>query len=261
MQLMGQSVKHKVFGKGVVTEQENHVVTVTFSQGEKRFLYPDAFEKFLTLSDETAAERIDTVLQKREEEQKAELQALLEEQERQQKIHNFKVSVNSQAVFALEVEGQDALQTWQVTTGTYLSGSAKGEPRIPEKMKPNSACVLTYRKDGAPEAERKIVGVFMVPEDFFGDECADGVIAAHPQYRLAIQPGQEPLFWEYFGESGSKPRWGNTDFKYCSNHTVQRLLFDLLEQRKETEDAEMMENFYSYFCSQNKLQGPPQERK
>ena len=260
MQLMGQAVQHTAFGKGVVTEQKGNIITVQFSQGEKRFLYPDAFQKFLTLRDEQAAETVDTLLQEQKDQQEADLQAMMAEQERQQKIHNFKISVNSQAAFAVELQAQDPLQTWQVSTGSYLSGDAKGEARIPDKLKPNSVCLLTERRGEEQEADRRIVGAYMVPEDFFGSECSDGLIGAHPDYRLTVPAGHQLLFWDYF-ESKSKPRWGSTDFKYCSNRLMQRILFDLWEELRGVQAGEQAERLYSYYCQQNKLQGPPCERK
>lgn len=258
MQLTGQAVQHAAFGKGVVTEQKDNIIIVSFSQGEKRFIYPDAFTKFLTLSNEQAAEKVDELLEQHREKKNEEIQALLEEQERQQKIHNFKISVNSQAVFALEMEGQrDALQCWQVSTGTYLTGGAKGEPRIPDKMKPNTACLLTVRPEGALESERTIAGVFMVQEDFFGEECADGVITAHPKYRVVVPEGQRPLYWDYFKDAKSKARWGNVGFRYCNNVVMQRILLDLRSALKETESAEAADDIYNYYCRQNQLQGLP----
>ena len=102
MQLTGQTVSHKTFGNGVVTGQEDHSITVSFPQGEKRFIYPDAFKSFLTMRDDTAEEKVQDLLVARKEARTEKLQALLEEQERQQRIHNFKISVNSQVAFALE---------------------------------------------------------------------------------------------------------------------------------------------------------------
>ena len=49
MQLQGQTVKHKLFGNGVVDGFSNEIITVKFAQGSKRFIYPDAFTRFLTL--------------------------------------------------------------------------------------------------------------------------------------------------------------------------------------------------------------------
>ena len=44
MNLCGEYVTHKVFGRGKISEQENDCVTVLFSEthGKKRFIYPSA---------------------------------------------------------------------------------------------------------------------------------------------------------------------------------------------------------------------------
>ena len=258
MQLTGQAVKHTAFGKGIVTGQEDNIIIVSFPQGEKRFLYPDAFRKFLTFHNQQAAEQVGSLLRQRADRREEQLQALLEEQERQQRIHSFKISVNSQAAFALELAGEpDPLRDWKLSTGVYLSGSAKGEPRIPDKLKPNSACLLTRRGPEEGEEDRQIVGVFMVPEDFFGDACADGLIPAHPLHRLALDPQQQRSFWDYFPEAKSRSRWGGTSFKYCSNAVVQRILFDLREQLRGTAQESCSQELYGYYCRQNRLQGPP----
>lgn len=58
MLLEQTKVKHKVFGEGVVTSQNGKYFTVKFGGGEKVFVYPDVFERFLTLSDGTVSEEI-----------------------------------------------------------------------------------------------------------------------------------------------------------------------------------------------------------
>jgi hypothetical protein len=52
------AVKHKAFGDGVVVSSEGKYLKVRFSVGEKTFVYPDIFEKFLTLADGTVSEEI-----------------------------------------------------------------------------------------------------------------------------------------------------------------------------------------------------------
>ncbi len=49
MNLCGEYVTHKVFGRGQISEQENDCVTVLFSEthGKKRFIYPSALGTFL----------------------------------------------------------------------------------------------------------------------------------------------------------------------------------------------------------------------
>jgi hypothetical protein len=51
MQLENLAVKHKVFGNGVILAQSEKYITVRFATAEKIFVYPDAFEKFLTMED------------------------------------------------------------------------------------------------------------------------------------------------------------------------------------------------------------------
>ena len=44
-------VMHKSFGLGVITAINGKYITVKFESCEKNFVYPDSFEKFLTLAD------------------------------------------------------------------------------------------------------------------------------------------------------------------------------------------------------------------
>ena len=56
-------VLHKAFGKGTVVSVNGKYFTVQFDSAQKTFVYPDAFEKFLTLADGSTSEVIDTDLQ------------------------------------------------------------------------------------------------------------------------------------------------------------------------------------------------------
>ena len=51
-------VNHKTFGSGVVASTNGKYMTVKFDSVEKIFVYPDAFEKFLTLGDGSVSEEI-----------------------------------------------------------------------------------------------------------------------------------------------------------------------------------------------------------
>ncbi|GEM_PF-6004895 len=51
-------VKHKVFGNGNVTKVNGKYLTVKFANAEKTFVYPDAFETFLTLADGSVPDEI-----------------------------------------------------------------------------------------------------------------------------------------------------------------------------------------------------------
>lgn len=51
-------VNHKSFGKGIVISQQGKYITIQFDTMKKVFVYPDAFETFLTLADGTVPNEI-----------------------------------------------------------------------------------------------------------------------------------------------------------------------------------------------------------
>ena len=65
MSIIGATVIHKVFGTGTVTALTDKVVTVIFYGVERRFIYPDAFETFLTFSCQELQTRIEEEILKR----------------------------------------------------------------------------------------------------------------------------------------------------------------------------------------------------
>ena len=52
------AVNHKTFGKGTVVSTQGKYFTVKFEKAQKTFVYPDAFESFLTLDDGSVSEEI-----------------------------------------------------------------------------------------------------------------------------------------------------------------------------------------------------------
>ncbi len=58
MVLENLSVNHKAFGAGHIVAVNGNYITVKFEGTQKTFVYPDIFEKFLTLSDGSVSEEI-----------------------------------------------------------------------------------------------------------------------------------------------------------------------------------------------------------
>ena len=56
--MLGATVRHNVWGEGTIVAQADSVITVSFSFGDKKFVFPDAFECFLTTDDEALLEKI-----------------------------------------------------------------------------------------------------------------------------------------------------------------------------------------------------------
>ena len=58
MVLENLQVKHKAFGMGTIISAQGKYIKVKFDDTEKTFVYPDIFEKFLTLADGTVSDEI-----------------------------------------------------------------------------------------------------------------------------------------------------------------------------------------------------------
>lgn len=58
MLLENLEVLHKSFGKGTVASINGKYFTVKFDSVQKTFVYPDIFEKFLTLADGSVSDEI-----------------------------------------------------------------------------------------------------------------------------------------------------------------------------------------------------------
>ena len=123
MQLIGQPIKHVTFGKGVVTDWNGNVITVCFSAGEKKFIYPDAFSNFLILKNADAQKKVQHLLDVREEERETELKELQAQQEMEHMLENLKLSPQSQAVFHIDAEAHEILQPGDIPD---YSGKIRG---------------------------------------------------------------------------------------------------------------------------------------
>lgn len=107
----------------------------------------------------------------------------------------FKRKPNSQVAFGFVNNSREKVfSSWTLSTGIYLSGNLKGLPRVPQKIQLNSACLLTICPDGLAEKERKIIGVFMVRDDFDGKLCRDGIIHSHEEYWIKLESSERVIF-------------------------------------------------------------------
>ena len=58
MILENLEIKHKAFGAGTVVAVTGKYMTVRFGSTNKKFVYPDAFENYLTLADGSVSDEI-----------------------------------------------------------------------------------------------------------------------------------------------------------------------------------------------------------
>ena len=79
MFLENLEVLHKSFGKGTVVKVNGQYITVKFDTVQKIFVYPDIFEKFLTLADGSVSAEILADLERSKAQKQRELDKKKEE--------------------------------------------------------------------------------------------------------------------------------------------------------------------------------------
>lgn len=257
MQLIGQPVKHNAFGKGIVTDLSSQMVTVQFSEGEKKFLYPQAFSSFLTLKNTDAQKAINDAYHQMLRAEKVQNQKKNAESERRCRLRTMKLSANDQIAFDLAEESvQDVFSRGRIFMGEYLSGSTKGQPRQVTRLKPNSAVLLTQLPASGKEADRQITGIFMVPETFWGTQHQDGYVPVHQRFQLALSPALALPYWDYVPSGKRVDRWGKIPFKYFSTRSTRDILRDIivkLDPADPSGEQEQIQAFLQYFCTLNRL--------
>lgn len=74
MFLVNEKVEHKSYGLGVISEENGNKISIQFQGevGNKTFVYPDAFEKFLKLVDPKLESLVQEELQTKQEQIKLE---------------------------------------------------------------------------------------------------------------------------------------------------------------------------------------------
>ena len=265
MNLVNEEITHKVFGEGNIVEHEDSIITIKFNGGIKKFVYPDAFAKFITLNDQRTAQTLKEVfLQKQledeilEQERKEEKERQMQEQQRMDRLKNNKIHESSQIAFWLDTDVEsDVFTDWQVSTGTIQSGKNEGQPNRVARLRPNSASLLTVREPDQPETERRILGLYMVDEMFSGTLGVDGMVPSHEEYRIELteEESEKMLFWNYYINKNYPERtsWNSGKFRYFDNIWTAQILQDIIALKEDEAQIQSAEKFLEYFCEMNAL--------
>lgn len=271
MDLVNEQVTHKVFGIGKVVKHNGSYVKIDFPSGHKKFVFPDAFGTYLTLTDPKTVNSFKKFLQEkkkaREEKEKQRLkefktfrneqgQRFMERKELAKiRKTTHKINPRSQSVFWCEDQELDSVFTeWKVSTGVIISGQKKGQPKRLAQIGKNSACLITVRNADEPEKERRILGVFMVNKNF---NNKNGYIPAHSEYRLVLsgQEAEQMLFWNYYinEKYPHKVTWNTGRHRYFNNVWMAQILQDIIALKKDPQEQEVAQRFFEYFCQMNRL--------
>lgn len=268
MNLVNKKVLHGTFGKGIVISCNDDYVKIEFESGIKKFVFPDVFGEYMTLTDEKASTSVMNKLEKNEEEQRQRELRLKQEQalanerrralEQKRLIKKTKIHPELQSVFwCKDNEEEKIFEEWTIFVGEIKNGAKEGQPRKLSRMNQKSACLLTKREADMPEKKRRILGVFMATEDFNGRSSEDGYIPAHPDYRLKLskEESEKMLFWNYYINKKFPKRktWNSGKQRYFENIWMAQILRDIVNLKEESEEKEYAQGFLEYFCRINRI--------
>ncbi|WP_447402379.1 malate synthase [Lysinibacillus sp. fkY74-1] len=269
MNLINKKVTHKRFGIGSIVKHNDSSIEIHFASENKKFVYPDVFGNHLILHDKSDAKLLEEIIQKKEKERKEEELKKEEEKKQQRKnlalrleheklMKNHKLHPSSQMVFWCDTNEQNsAFSEWKVFSGILKSGNNIGKPNKPSRLHPNSAVVLTAIDPKMPEKDRRILGVYMVKEDFVGKICEDGYIPAHSLYRIQLteQESNQLLFWKYYinEKSPEKIIWKTGKYRYFENLWMAQILLDIVSLKSDSNERELAQQFFKHFCKMNQI--------
>ncbi|KAB2336127.1 malate synthase [Cytobacillus depressus] len=269
MNLINKKVTHKRFGMGSIVRHNDSSIEINFASENKKFVFPDVFGKHLKIHDKSVANSLEKILQKKEMERKKEEWKKEEEKKFQRKnqelrleheklMKNHKLHPESQMVFWCDTEEKNSsFSEWKVFSGVIKSGNNKGNPNKPIRLHQNSAVLLTAIDSSMPEKDRRILGVYMVNEDFIGKLCEDGYIPAHSKYRLQLteQESDQMLFWEYYvnKKSPHKMTWNSGKYRYLDNSWIAQILLDIVSLKSDPKERELAQQFFEHFCKMNQI--------
>lgn len=268
MELVDKKVLHGTFGKGNVVSCDSEYIEVDFEEeGTKKFVFPDVFGEYMSLTDTKAFDLVKEKIQQQEEEREIEAERLRQERaieeerlqalEQKRNIKTIRIHPELQSVFwAKDGEEEEIFNDWKVFVGKIKNGDRKGQPRRLARMTGTSACLITKRESDNREKKRRILGLFLAQESFKGT-TEDGYIEAHPDYRLQLseEESQKMLFWNYYINKKFPKRqtWNSGRQRYFDNVWMAQILRDIVTLREGKEDQAYAENFFKHFCKINRI--------
>lgn len=328
MELYGEVVTHKFFGRGQIIKFVDNYVTVLFdeSNSEKKFTYPSAFGSFLELENKSFLKEIEedknVIIQKEAEDKriKEEKAAMAIKSKaasvRRSKNTTTKTSDRNNIAFKCtycdggtneEIVGfkgicsddtinyninaakhvwccssecqcykylngkitreelndfykedsfvcyeSQMLKFWRAYAGVTQNGLNKGKPMTLRNVSTNSLAFLTTRLPHAKDKDRFIFAVFLVDENYDGDNREEGYVGANPKYRiqLSLDEARKLKFWDYYFNSTKPERiiFGSGLHRYLTDVQSAQVLKRICEIKKDTLEEELSKEFLEHYC-------------
>lgn len=287
MELLNLKVRHKKFGEGVIVSNDNDKVIVHFPgiNSDKKFVYPDAFEKFLQIDDKCVEEAAKQDIAKMQEEMK-ERQEERKKKEEQEKIKRLEEELFQEFIEANQKKSEKTShKRKKVPVKKYSNIALKKdmpevilEEETADILKNGKISITFHNKKkeinqwldqtkgtfgmitsvplGENESERMVSGVFMTTSFQMEDEDG-GIITLSNQYKitLTMEEMKKIKFWEFYfnPEEPATIKFLGEDYCYFSDNQAAQFLLKIYEVKQNEREKQLVGECLDCFCKVKKL--------
>lgn len=149
------------------------------------------------------------------------------------------------------------LEIWNTGAGITQNCDEKGRPMALRSVKANSLAILTTKLPYAKDAERFIFAVFLIDENYEGDNADEGYVGANQKYRiqLSLDESKKLKFWDYYFNPNKPEKiiFGSGLHRYLTDIQAAQVLKNICRLKKGTKDENLSNDFLEYYCRIKKL--------
>lgn len=142
------------------------------------------------------------------------------------------------------------LEIW--VAGAGIAQNAKGKPTSLRNARANSLAVLTTKLPHSAEKDRLIFAIYLIDQNYKGDNKEVGYVASNPKYRiqLSLDEAKELKFWDYYFNPNKVERiaFGSGLHRYLTDIQSAQVLMNICKIKKGTSEEELSEKFLEHYC-------------
>jgi hypothetical protein len=150
---------------------------------------------------------------------------------------------------------KDMLRDWKASAGCIQTGMNKGKPMRLLKVQPNSLAILTTRKPYDSDDKRFIFAIFLVDENFEGDDRESGYVTTKSKWKIELTPQEasKMLFWNYYANENAPEKmiFGSGLHRYISDNQAVQILKDIIEIKSSPIEKKLAQEFMQHYCTIN----------
>ena len=145
------------------------------------------------------------------------------------------------------------LRDWEASAGYHHKGKNKGKPMTMRNVSSNNLALLTTRFPHDQEEDRIIFAVFLILENYVGDNYEEGHVKANPEYRLqlTIEEAKRLKFWDYYYNRNKTEtiKFGSGLHRYISDIQAAQVLKEVCRIKIGTWEEKFSQNLFEHYCS------------